>query len=160
MAWYALFTSIVIILRLADLLPPNSDPLIAPLFLGTAAISGFGLGVAIPLSASMIADTTDEHERLYGRRQEGIYYAAASFAGKAVGGVGPMLAGFVIDLAGIPTGADPATVDPAAIERFGWAQGPTVIVLTAISLVCLHFYRISRARHAEILTEIATRPRP
>ena len=160
MTWYAFFTSIVIILRLADLLPPNSDPLIAPLFLGTAAISGFGLGVAIPLSASMIADTTDEHERLYGRRQEGIYYAAASFAGKAVGGIGPMLAGFVIDLAGIPTGADPATVDPAAIERFGWAQGPTVIVLTAISLACLHFYRISRARHAEILSEIAARQEP
>jgi Na+/melibiose symporter-like transporter len=150
MAWYAFFTSIVIILRLLDVLPPNSDPLIARLYLGSALISGLGLGVAIPLTASMIADVTDEHERRYGKRQEGIYYAAASFAAKAVGGAGVMIAGWVIDWAGIPTGADPLSVDPVAIERFGWAQGPTVIVLTAVSLAALSFYRISRAQHAEI----------
>ena len=31
--WYALFTTYVIILRLLDWLPPNDDPLIAPLYI-------------------------------------------------------------------------------------------------------------------------------
>ena len=32
---------------------------------------GIGLGIAVPLSASMIADVTDEHELRHGRRQPG-----------------------------------------------------------------------------------------
>jgi GPH family glycoside/pentoside/hexuronide:cation symporter len=155
--WYALFTTYVIILRLLDLLPSNEDPFVATLYLASSAISGIGLGLAIPMGGSMMADLTDEHERLHGKRQEGIYYAAASFAGKAVGGSGAILAGLVIDLAGIPAGADPATVDPQAVERFGWALGPLVLIMTAIALGCIHFYRISRASHAEILKELAAR---
>jgi Na+/melibiose symporter-like transporter len=155
--WYAVFTTYVIILRLLDVLPPNEDPLVAILYLSSAAISGIGLGLAIPMGGSMMADLTDEHERLHGRRQEGIYYAAASFAGKAVGGSGAILAGLVIDLAGIPAGADPATVDPEAVERFGWVLGPLVLVMTAIAIGCIHFYRISRAHHEDTLRELATR---
>lgn len=157
LAWYALFTSSVIILRLLDLLPPNSDPLIAQLYIGSAFVSALGLGVAIPMIGSMIADVTDEHERLYGDRQEGIYYSAASFAGKMVGGAGPVMAGVVIDLAGIPPGTDPATVATETVMRFGWLQGPSVLILSAVSIVAIGFFRITRARHAEILREIAGR---
>ena len=154
LTWYGITTSYVVILRLLDLLPPNSDPLIAPLYIISAGVSGVGLGVAITLGASMIADITDEHERRYRRRQEGIYYAAASFAGKAIGGSGAILAGLIIDFAGIPQGADPATVDPASIERFGWALGPSVLFLMACAMVCISFYTITRAQHAAILQEV------
>ena len=154
LAWYAVFTSSVIILRLFDLLPPNSDPLVAPLYIGSAFVSALGLGVAIPMIGSMIADVTDEHERRYGDRQEGIYYSAASFASKMVGGAGPVMAGVVIDLAGIPAGTDPATVATETVLRFGWLQGPSVLILSGVSIVAIGFYRITRARHAEILQEI------
>jgi GPH family glycoside/pentoside/hexuronide:cation symporter len=157
LGWYAFFTSIIIILRLLDLLPPNSDPLIAPLYLGSAFVSALGLGVAIPMIGSMIADVTDEHERRYGDRQEGIYYSAASFAGKMVGGAGPVMAGVVIDLAGIPPGTDPAAVAAETVSRFGWLQGPSVLILSLVSIVAIGFYRITRARHAEILREIQLR---
>lgn len=153
--WYGITTSYVVILRLMELLPPNSDPLIAPLYIISAGVSGIGLGVAITLGASMIADITDEHERRYGRRQEGIYYAASSFAGKAIGGSGAILAGLVIDFAGIPQGADPASVDPASIERFGWALGPSVLVLMALAILCISFYSITRAQHQDIIRQIA-----
>ena len=152
--WYAVFTSYVIILRLLDLLPPNGDPLIAPLYIISGAVSGLGLGAAIPLGSSMIADITDEHERRHGRRQEGIYYAAASFAGKAIAGSGAIFAGLIIDFAGIPPGADPSMVSVEAVNRFGWALGPAVIILTAMAVVCISFYGISRARHKEILEEL------
>lgn len=152
--WYAVFTSYVIILRLLDLLPPNGDPLIAPLYIISGAVSGLGLGAAVPLGSSMIADITDEHERRHGRRQEGIYYAAASFAGKAIAGSGAIFAGLIIDFAGIPPGADPSMVSVDAVNRFGWVLGPAVIILTAMAVVCISFYGISRARHKEILEEL------
>jgi|TARA_B100002003_G_scaffold196977_1_gene187298 Na+/melibiose symporter-like transporter len=156
-AWYALWTSSVIMLRLLDVLPGNEHPLIAPLYITTGCISALGLGVAIPLIGSMIADITDEHERQHGRRQEGIYYSAGSLVAKVVGGAGPVLAGFIIDLAGIAPGAAPGDVDPASIERFGWATGPSVLLLSTISIACIWFYDISRQRHAEIIAQIEGR---
>ncbi len=157
LVWYGITTSYVIILRLLDLLPPNEDPLIAPLYIISAGVSGVGLGVSITLGASMIADITDEHERRYGKRQEGIYYAASSFAGKAIGGSGAILAGLIIDFAGIPQGADPSTVAPESLERFGWALGPAVLFMMALAIVCVSFYGITRARHGEILAELRAR---
>jgi len=154
LAWYAFFTSIVIILRLLDLLPPNGHPLVGPLYIGSAMVSALGLGVAIPMIGSMVADITDEHERRHGDRQEGIYYAAASFAGKVIGGAGPVMAGLVIDLAGIPPGSDPATIPADVVMRFGWWQGPSVIVLSLISIIAISFFRISRQEHANILADI------
>ena len=106
---------------------------------------------------SMIADVTDVHEHRHGLRQEGIYYAAASFAGKAVGGAGPILAGFIIDLAGIVPGSVPSAVDPEAIMRFGWAAGPSALVLSALSIVAICYYGISRQQHTQIVDELMAR---
>ena len=60
----------------------------------------------------------------------------------------------IIDFAGIPQGADPATVAAESVERFGWALGPAVIFMTAIAIFCISFYNISRERHGEILAEL------
>jgi len=156
-AWYALWTSSVIILRLLDVIPGNEEPLVAVAYISTACISAIGLGVAIPMIGSMIADVTDVHEHRHGLRQEGIYYAAASFASKAVGGAGPILAGFIIDLAGIVPGSLPSTTDPEAILRFGWAAGPSALGLSALSIVAICHYGISRQQHAQIVDELLAR---
>ena len=153
-AWYAFWTSIVIILRLVGVLPGNEHPMIAPLYIATGCISALGLGMAIPMIGSMIADVTDEHERRHASRQEGIYYAAASFVGKAVGGVGPIVAGLIVDLAGIAPGSAPGDVSAESIARFGWAAGPSVVVLSALSIAAACFYNISRAEHARIVEEL------
>lgn len=155
--WYAILTSYVIILRLLDLLPPNGHPIIAPLYIISGMVSGLGLGAAIPLTSSMIADITDEHERRTGRRQEGIFYAAQSFSAKAISGAGTVFAGLVIDFAGIPQGADPSAVSAEAVARFGWAVGPATIGLTALAIACISFYSISRSQHQEIIKEIELR---
>lgn len=155
-AWYALWTSSVIILRLLDLIPGNDEPLVAIAYMASATISAIGLGVTIPMIGSMIADVTDVHEHRHGLRQEGIFYAAASFAGKAVGGAGPIAAGFIIDLAGITPGSTPSTIGAEAITRFGWAAGPSALVLSALSICAIRFYGLSRQQHAQIVAELAS----
>ena len=155
--WYAFWTSIVIVSRLLGILPGNEHPLVAPLYIACGCISAIGLGVAIPMIGSLLADITDEHERRHGTRQEGIYYAAASFAGKAVGGVGPIVAGLIIDLAGIAPGTPPADVAPDAVERFGWFTGPGVVLFSLLSVLCIGFYDITRGRHAETLAALERR---
>ncbi|MFT5211821.1 MAG: GPH family glycoside/pentoside/hexuronide:cation symporter [Flavobacterium sp.] len=159
LSWYAFFTSSVIILKLFDLLPFSSQEEVAALYIASGFISALGLGVAIPLTGSMIADITDEHELRHGDRQEGIYYAAASFAGKAVGGIGPVFAGIIIDLSGITPGTSPEDISPEALARFGWAQGPSVIFLTALSVIAISYYSISREKHSRTIDEIKLRAR-
>ncbi|MBT7530866.1 MAG: hypothetical protein HN659_07450, partial [Gammaproteobacteria bacterium] len=87
----------------------------------------------------------------------GIYYAAASFAGKAIGGAGAIFAGLIIDFAGIPKGADPAGVSSESVLRFGWALGPAVIFMTLLAIICISYYRIDRESHAKTLQEIKER---
>lgn len=157
LTWYALFTSSIIILKLLDAFAADADDLVNTLYIGSAFISALGLGVAIPMIGAMVADITDEHERRHGDRQEGIYYAAASFAGKLIGGAGPMIAGYVISLSGIAPGAEPASVPEAVINRFGWIQGPLVILLSGLSVAAIACYNLTRARHGAILDEIAVR---
>lgn len=153
--WYAFWTSIVIVSRLLGILPGNDHPLVAPLYITCGCISAIGLGVAIPMIGSLLADVTDEHERRHGTRQEGIYYAAASFAGKAVGGVGPIVAGLIVDMAGISPGTPPADIAPDAVARFGWFTGPGVVFFSLLSVLCIRFYDITRARHGETVAGLA-----
>ena len=159
MCWYAFFTSVIIILKLLGALPDDAELVGWLYIISSGFFSAVGLGAALPMIGSMIADITDEHERIHGERQEGIYYAAASFAGKMVGGAGPVLAGFVVDLAGIEPGASVASVPASAVARFGWVQGPTVLVLTAISVVCISFFSITRAQHRDTVEELLARRR-
>ena len=58
------------------------------------------------------------------------------------------------DLAGIEPGSTPASVDPLAIERFGWAQGPTVLGLSLLTVLLVSYYGITRAQHTNILKEV------
>ena len=153
--WYAFWTSIVIISRLFGILPDNDHPLVAPLYITCGCISAIGLGVAIPMIGSLLADVTDEHERRHGTRQEGIYFAAASFAGKAVGGVGPIVAGLIIDMAGIAPGTSPADVAPDAVARFGWFTGPSVVLFSSLSVLSIWFYDITRAQQLETLASLS-----
>jgi GPH family glycoside/pentoside/hexuronide:cation symporter len=157
MCWYGFFTSIVIILKLVGALPDDVEFVGWLYIVSSGFVSALGLGAALPMIGSMIADITDEHERIHGERREGIYYAAASFAGKVVGGAGPVLAGFVIDLAGIAPGATAASVPASAVARFGWVQGPSVLVLTALSVFCISFFSITRARHQDTVDELLKR---
>jgi Na+/melibiose symporter-like transporter len=157
LAWYAVFTSSVIILELLDVFPADARALVPGLYITSAFVSALGLGVAIPMIGAMIADITDEHERRHGQRQEGMYFAAASFAGKIVGGAGPVIAGYVISWSGITPGADPASVPADVIDRFGWIQGPMVIVLSVLCIVAIGFYDLTRTRHRQILAEVEAR---
>jgi GPH family glycoside/pentoside/hexuronide:cation symporter len=116
-------------------------------------VAGIGLGFVSVAYPSMMADAADEHEHLFGRRREGLYFAGLSFANKAAVGVGVFLAGVALDLIRFP---------PAAGQQVGAALaqdvkvglvlvwGPIPAVVAVISMVIFWSYSITRARHDEI----------
>lgn len=105
----------------------------------------------------MMADAADEHEHLFGRRREGLYFAGLGFAGKAATGLGVMVAGVALDMIGFPRtmGHGAGVSLPEAMQfRLVAIWGPVPAIIAIISLVILASYGITRARHAVIAASL------
>ncbi len=151
-----IFSTLPVVLRLLNLFPANDAPLFFPVFL-TMIFIGIACALAAgTASASMVMDTTDEHELNTGNRQEGAFYGAISLSGKASSAFGHIIGGFVIDLIKFPlgSGVKPGEVDAEIIWQLGFYFGPMVALLPVIAIWIISSYNISRQRHNEILTQL------
>jgi Na+/melibiose symporter-like transporter len=103
----------------------------------------------------MIADITDEHERIYQVRQEGIYWGAVLLMSKVSTGMGTFLAGIITDLTGITEFAKASTgANPGSLFSFGMIWGPLPLVMGGLAIIIVRKYGIDHLRHAPILEEI------
>ncbi len=107
------------------------------------------------LSAAMMADLVERAELRTGRRNEGVFYATSSFIQQAVAGVGVLIAGWILFLAGIPEGARPGQVDAAALWNLGAYYVPTILTLWMAMMGAIALYRVSRAEHEDNLRRLA-----
>jgi GPH family glycoside/pentoside/hexuronide:cation symporter len=155
--WYAFWNTLPIILSLLGLFPKPGDPLLFYLVMTSNAISSAGIGVLTVMIGSMIADITDQHEEKHGSRSEGIYFAASSFAAKAIGGFGIVISGIVVDLAGIQRSATVETINPESLRTLAMAMGPGVLIMIGITVVAASFYDLSRVEHTRIREAILDR---
>jgi Na+/melibiose symporter-like transporter len=155
LAWYAMWNTLPIMLSLAGLAPEPGDASLFYLVMVCNAICSMGIGVLTVMIGSMIADITDQHEAMHGNRSEGIYFAASSFASKAIGGFGVVISGVVIDLAGIQRSATVETVDPESLTTLALAMGPGVMILIGCTILAASFYDLSREKHRKIRGVIA-----
>lgn len=128
---------------------PLGDAALLPMQINSG-IAGIGVGFASVAYPSMMADAADEHEHLFGRRREGLYFSGLGFAGKAATGLGVMLAGVALDLIAFPR--DAGSTPPSEPVQFNLVLvwGPLPAVLASASLLILAAYALTRVRHAEI----------
>lgn len=152
--WYGLWNTLPIIMSLLGLFPKPGDPLLFYLVMTSNAICAMGIGVLGVMLGSMIADITDQHEEIHGSRNEGIYFAAASFAAKAIGGFGIVISGIIVDIAGIQRNATAATIDPEALRTLAIAMGPGVLIMIGITVTSASFYQLTRKEHSRIRAAI------
>ncbi|WP_309604693.1 MFS transporter [Phenylobacterium sp.] len=139
-------------LMLAGVYLPLGGAAVLPMQINSFT-AGIGTGLVSVAYPSMMADAADEHEYLYGRRREGLYFAGLGFAGKAATGLGVMLAGVALDLIRFPKaiGRTVGAVLPHEMQvRLVLIWGPVAAVFAVASLLILAAYRIDRARHKEI----------
>jgi Na+/melibiose symporter-like transporter len=146
-----------IVLRLLGCFPGNENPWLLPILAAHGLVEVSLLVSAGICISSMLADVAEENELRTGRREEGLFFAARSFAQKAMSGVGLLLAGLTIEAIGLPAGARPGEVDPEVIRRLGLVIGPLLMGLFFIGLGFVSRYEISRAGHAANLEALAQR---
>ena len=159
-AWWAACQILPVFLRLVGWFPENHTQTLLYTLLAIRFLQGVGVVQALVSFSSMIADIADEHELDTGRRQEGIFFGAVSFSNKAASGFGTMVAGFGLSLIAWPVGSEiktAADVAPETLVHLGIFFGPCVAGFAVVSVWCLTRYRLTRARHQEILTELHVR---
>ncbi|MFI5316202.1 MAG: MFS transporter [Myxococcota bacterium] len=139
------------VLKLAGIWPAREDE---RLYLGLLALfnflASFGGAAALITATSMMADLADEHEFDTGRRQEGIFFGALAFSGKASAGLGHGIAGVALDWIGFPESATPGTVAPEIVRHLGILYGPGTVLVLALGVVYFARYHLSAARVSEM----------
>jgi Na+/melibiose symporter-like transporter len=155
---FSVFVVAAPVLKLAGFWPPREDE---RLYLGLLAavnfLASFGAAAALVTATSMMADLTDEHEFDTGLRQEGIFFGALAFSGKASSGVGHLIAGFALDLIGFPENAQPGSVAPDVVHHLGMLYGPGTILVLIVGVVYFARYQLTGERVAEIQRKLAER---
>lgn len=136
-----------VLLRLFGWFPANDSPYLLPVIIfhaitNVTLIVMFGI-----IQSSMLADIVEYSQMKTGRREEGLFFAARTFAAKATSGVGAFIAGIVLDLIQFPIGATPGQVSEDVLFRLGVIFGPSLMAFYLTALVCISFYQITRKGH-------------
>jgi len=105
----------------------------------------------------MMADVVEDSEVKTSRRSEGLFYAARSFAGKAVSALGIVLAGSIVSLVGMD-GIQNVT-DMTDDMRGSLASFflPAYCGLYLIAIYLISRYRIDRDAHNSNLEALAAK---
>lgn len=114
-----------------------------------AEVVGFIVGGV--MLDSMMADVVEDSEVKTNRRSEGLFYAARSFAGKAVSALGIILAGSIVSLVGmdgIKSVAD--MTDTMRVDLASFFL-PAYCGLYFLAIYLISHYRIDREAHNENL---------
>ena len=143
-----------IALRLLGLFPENGTELLFGSLLAFNAIEVTLIIAASILVSTMLADVVEDSEFRTGRRSEGVFFAARSFAQKAVHGVGTLCATLILAAIEFPKGAAPGEVQSETIRNLGLVYVPVLAAVYLIALILLTGYKISRATHAETLEQL------
>lgn len=125
------------------------------LFVGTAILVG-GIGFQ-----SMLADTADEHEWLFGVRREGLFFSGLTLAYKAASGLGGLIAGLALDAIHFPTNlasrGPGLPIPQEVLDKLALISGPLPAAFAALSPLFLIGYHLTRRRHAQIIADLARR---
>ena len=157
---WALLHTLPVTLYLAGI-PPEKGSWAVTITLSTILlILGAAFAQLVVGVSTTMADIADEYELQVGRRQEGVLFAAVSFAGKCMGALGSLLAGLMLTLIAWPTGEaikTSADIPADTILSLGIMSGPIAAMLAIPGFFCLMGYKLNRARIAEIQLKLRER---
>ena len=133
-----------------------SSLLIYSLFVASEVVGFIVGGVMLD---SMMADVVEDSEVKTSRRSEGLFYAARSFAGKAVSALGIILAGSIVSLVGMDGIQSAADMTDAMRGELASFFLPVYCSLYLFAIYLISRYRIDRHVHNLNLETLATTER-
>ena len=144
-------------LRLAGLFPQNGDPLLVPLLFGFSTVVTMSVIAAAILTASMVADVTDQILLQTGRQSEGLIFSATTFVNKTVSGMGVLVSGLLLALVGFPEDAKPGLVGSDTVNGLAIVFVVATFVFVSAALAIMSLYPVSREDHENAVEELSRR---
>lgn len=154
---WAVLQVLPIVLRMQGWFPENGSEQLVPMLLSFKFLQGIFAAQSLVSFNSMLADIADEQELATGKRQEGIFFAAASFATKTTSGVGSFLAGVALDLIDWPVGKEvqsAADIPPESLYWLGMIFGPIVACFAVLNVIFNLKCKMTRKDHEETVARL------
>lgn len=154
---WAVLQVLPIVLRFAGVFPDNGSESLVFSLVSLKFIQGVFAAQSLVSFNSMLADIADEHELATGKRQEGIFFAAASFATKTTAGIGSLLAGIALDLIRWPRGIEiqsAADIAPESLMWLGLLYGPVVAGFAVFNVIFNLKCKMTREDHEETMRKL------
>ena len=128
-------------------------------------VNGLLVGTSIMIGGvgfqSMLADTADEHEWLFGVRREGLFFSGLTLAFKGASGLGGLIAGLALDAIRFPTdlASRPADmpIPQEILNKLALISGPLPALFAMVSPLFLIGYHLTRKRHLAIIADLEER---
>jgi GPH family glycoside/pentoside/hexuronide:cation symporter len=144
-----------IILRLIDVLPKNDSGLVLPILFATYVV-GYSLFIAAGIIiGSMLADIADLHATKTHKRQEGLFFAANSFAQKSSFGIGTLVAGISLEVIEFPKQVAVSEISEQTIYNLGLIAGPLPMAIYLLAAFLATKYDLNKKKHEEITATLA-----
>jgi len=121
------------------------------LIVGLLVLAGFFGGCGGPIGASMLADVIDADELATGRRNEGAYTAAFTFAFQVGGGITVALVGVALELSGFRPNLEQTPLASWTMRGLFAGMPFTMMLLGAL---VLRGYALDEREHARIRSRL------
>ena len=154
---WSLCQIVPILLRFLGWFPENGTESLPVTLTAIKFVQGLAAAQSLVSFNSMLADLADEHELATGKRQEGIFFAAASFSTKTTSGIGSFVAGIGLDLIDWPRGAHiqtAADIPAQTLADLGMLYGPIVAGFAVFSVLFNLQCKMSRSSHASVMAKL------
>jgi len=149
------FAPMPFILRMLGLFPENGTDTLFWTLMVFNTLEVTLIVTSSALIAAMIADVVEDSELKTGRRSEGVFFAANSFAQKAVNGLGVVVAGQLLAYVQFPTQAGFGEVPQDTLSELASLYVPTILFFYLSALTVLSLYKINRQDHTDNLRQLA-----
>jgi len=154
MSIYILCSIIPYAAYLLGLLPDISTPRLLGVLTIFNGIGFVGFTGVLITANSMLADVADVMELKTKKRQEGLLYAAFSFAQKMTFAVGIAVASLTLGILNFPKQLEPSQVAQNTIDGLAIASIITGLVFGLAGLFCFTRYQLNRAAHADVQKQL------
>jgi Na+/melibiose symporter-like transporter len=148
------FSMVTVSARLSGFFPANDSAFFIPLLAILTALQAFMQVIGMIALLSMMADLVDEQELQTGKRQEGVFASGLALATKAVGSVGVIIGGLLVDhfigLEPGQAGSAAAEIPEDVIFRLAITDAVIVNVFVLIPVFLISRYSLTSERVAAI----------
>ena len=155
---YMIMSMVGVTARLSGLFPEYESPFFLPAITCIATINQFFAALTAIMLLSMMADLVDDQELKTGQRQEGVFAAGVAFSTKAVGSLGVIVGGFLLEFfIQFPAGQGQTEISEEVLFRLAITDAIVVNSLLLIPAFLISKYTLTRHNLAAVQAALKER---